>query len=97
MFLFAPSHLLRWFAALPLGTALGLAYQASIHASLDRAKGRGKAAGLHETILGAGSSSLPLLGGLAANATASLAAPFVLGAAILVVGLVITATLLAKG
>ena len=46
--------------------------------------------------LGAGSSSLPLLGGLAANATDSLAAPFVLGTAILLAGLGVTATLLAR-
>jgi MFS family permease len=86
-FLSAPTQNLRWAAALPLGIALGLAYQSSIHTSLDRATGRGRAAGLHEMILGAGSSSLPLAGGVFATTTGSLAAPFWLDVGVLVLGL----------
>jgi hypothetical protein len=96
LFLLAPNLVLQWVAALPLGIALGLAYQASIHASLDRATGRGRAAGLHETILGGGSSSLPLAGGVLATLTASLAAPFWLGIGVLVAGFTLTAGLLAR-
>ena len=78
-FAFAPSFEARLVAAVPLGIALGLAYQASIHASLDRPHGRGRAAGLHETILGAGSSLLPMIGGFLAVTAHSLLAPFALG------------------
>ena len=91
VFVLTSAHALRVLAAVPLGIAFGTAYHASIHASLDRREGRGKAAGLHEAILGAGSSSLPLLGGAAA-AAGSLAAPFGVAAAALVVGLVVMAT-----
>lgn len=78
-FLFAPNAAARLAAVVPLGVALGLAYQASIHASLDRAQGRGRAAGLHETILGAGSSSIPMIGGVLATTQGRLEAPFALG------------------
>jgi len=88
-FLAAPGAALRGVAAVPLGVALGLAYQASIHASLDRASGRGRAAGFHEMILGAGSSSLPLAGGALAALTGSLSAPFWLGVGALVTGLAV--------
>jgi hypothetical protein len=88
LFVLTSGHALRVLAALPLGVAFGTAYHASIHASLDRREGRGRAAGLHEALLGAGSSSLPLLGGAAA-AAGSLAAPFGVAAAALAVGLAI--------
>jgi MFS family permease len=91
VFVLTSAHAFRVLAAVPLGVAFGTAYHASIHASLDRREGRGKAAGLHEAILGAGSSSLPLLGGLAAAAW-SLAAPFGVAAAALAGGLAVMAT-----
>ncbi len=90
-FFFSPSLGLRVVSVLPLGICLGLAYQASIHASLDRHQGRGRAAGLHEMLLGAGSSSLPLIGGAAATLTGALEAPLFVGAAALAIGLSITA------
>ena len=89
-FLLAPSTVWRIVAVLPLGVCLGLAYQASIHASLDRGAGRGRAAGLHEMLLGAGSSSLPLLGGAVATATGSLAAPLFVASGALLFGLIVT-------
>jgi predicted MFS family arabinose efflux permease len=82
LFLAAPSFGVRLLAAVPIGIATGLAYQASLHASLDRAHGRGRAAGLHETLLGAGSSTVPLAGGAAAALTGRLLAPFVLALAV---------------
>lgn len=82
----------RLVAAVPLGVAFGLAYHASIHASLDRPAGRGRAAGMHEALLGAGSSSLPLLGGALAAVAGRLTAPFVLAAALLGAGLLLTAS-----
>jgi MFS family permease len=90
LFLQSGGALARAFACLLLGISLGIAYQSSIHASLDRRAARGKAASLHETILGAGSSSLPLAGGLFARATGNLEAPFLFG--ILVLALVGAAT-----
>ena len=87
VFLASPSFLIALAAAVPLGVATGLAYQASLQASLDRAHGRGRAAGLHETLLGAGSSSVPLAGGAAAAATGRLAAPFEVAAGIVALGL----------
>lgn len=82
---------MRAAAALPFGLATGLAYHASLRASVDRPHGRGRAAGLHEAILGAGSTSVPLLGGWAAAATGSLSAPFLVAAACLAAGLGIVA------
>jgi MFS family permease len=83
----APTFPIRLLAAIPFGIATGVAYEASLRASLARGEGRGKAAGLHESLLGAGSTSIPLLGGLAAAWSGSLAAPFALAAACLVIGL----------
>lgn len=88
--LFLGTHgLARGLAAVPFGVATGLAYHASLRASLDRPHGRGRAAGWHETLLGAGSTSVPLLGGWAAAGTGSLAAPFVVAGAVLLSGLLI--------
>ncbi len=91
LFLLAPGSSLRAVGLLPLGVATGLAYHASLHRSLDRPHGRGRSAGLHETLLGAGSSTLPLLGGALAALTLSLAAPFVLGITFLLAGFVVAA------
>lgn len=91
LFLLMSGSLLRLVVLLPLGAATGLAYHASLHQSLDRSHERGRCAGLHETLLGAGSSTLPLLGGGLAALTLSLAAPFVLSIAFLLGGLCVTA------
>lgn len=90
VFVLAPAGGVRILAAVPLGIAFGTAYHASIHASLDRVEGRGRAAGLHEALLGGGSSSLPLLGGVAA-AGGRLWAPFAVAAAALAAGLAVIA------
>lgn len=92
VFLAAPSPAYRVLAAIPFGLATGIAYDASLHASLGRAEGRGRAAGLHEMILGAGSSLIPLLAGVASRATGSLRAPFLLAGAVLAVGVVVAVT-----
>ncbi len=92
LFLLAHELSLRIVFTLPLGVATGLAYHASLHESLDRSDGRGRAAGLHETLLGAGSSTLPLLGGALAAFSGALAAPFMLGIAFLLAGILVVAT-----
>ena len=86
VFLTAPGPGWRLAAAIPFGLATGIAYDASLHASLHRPSGRGRAAGLHEMVLGGGSSSLPLAAGLASRATGSLAAPFHLAMLVLAAG-----------
>jgi predicted MFS family arabinose efflux permease len=67
-----------------------VAYHSSLHASLRRPHGRGRAAGLHEMLIGAGNASVPLAGGALARASGSLAAPFLLAGALLSAGLVTT-------
>ncbi|MDP6462184.1 MAG: MFS transporter [Gemmatimonadota bacterium] len=88
LFVVATSTFGRILAAIPLGVGLGLAYHSSIHASLDRPTGRGAAAGMHETLLGAGNSAVPLIGGAAAALSGSLAAPFVMCLVLLAVSVV---------
>ena len=56
-----------------LGAMSGLAYSASLHASLDREGGEGEGGGLHEWVIGlgtllgpfAGAAGVRLLGGIA--------------------------------
>jgi hypothetical protein len=81
--------LARGFMVLPFGLATGLAYHASLRASVDRSHGRGRAAGLHETVLGAGSTCVPLLGGWVAARTGSLVAPFLVAAVAVGLGLLV--------
>jgi MFS family permease len=73
--------------AVPLGLGLGLCYHASIVYSLIDRSGRGRRAGIHEALLGAGNFLLPLLGGLAASAASDLRMPYLLCGAIVLVGI----------
>jgi hypothetical protein len=74
-----------------LGAMSGLAYSASLHASLDREGGKGEGGGLHERVIGlgillgpfAGAAGVRLLGGIT-GAGGLVAA---LGAATALVGL----------
>ena len=90
--LFAPGSM-RLLGAIPFGVATGLAYHSSLHASLHRPHGRGRAAGLHETLIGAGNSTVPLLGGALARTSGSLTAPFILAGALLVLGCLVSLAL----
>ncbi len=74
-------------AAVPLGLGLGLCYHASIVYSLLDRSGRGRRAGIHEALLGAGNFLLPLLGGLAASAASDLRMPYLLCCAIALLGI----------
>lgn len=89
LFLYAPGSGWRLLAAVPFGLGTGIAYDASLHASLHRPSGRGRAAGLHEMVLGGGSSSLPLLAGWAARGTGSLSAPFQVSVLILTLAILV--------
>ena len=83
----------RLLGAIPFGVATGVAYHSSLHASLHRPHGRGRAAGLHETLIGAGNSTVPLLGGALARTSGSLTAPFVLAGTLLAIGCLATLAL----
>jgi MFS family permease len=62
--------------AIPIGAGLGLAYHASITYSLTAHATRGRRAGIHESLLGIGNFSFPLIGGLLASAMGDLRLPY---------------------
>ena len=92
IFLYVPGFLGEVASAIPLGISLALAYHASLHASLHRERGRGLAAGIHEGVIGVGSSLIPLAGGMLA-ARGNLNAPFALCLIFVCAGLAATAVL----
>lgn len=68
-------------AAAPLlGAAFGVCYAASIFYSLDTGEGRGRNAGIHESLVGAGVFMVPLLGGIGARLGGWLGIPYLLSA-----------------
>lgn len=67
---------LIFLTALPIGLGLGTTYHASITYSLVDRGARGRRAGFHEALLGAGNFLLPLLGGLLASAVSDLRVPY---------------------
>jgi MFS family permease len=75
--------------AIPIGTGLGLAYHASITYSLTAHATRGRRAGIHESLLGIGNFSFPLIGGLLATATGDLRLPYWFCAGMVLIGLVL--------
>lgn len=74
---------LIWATAPGIGLGLGLSYSSSIYYSLFRQSGRGRNTGIHEALLGTGTFLLPLLGGIAAQASGALIAPYYLCGALL--------------
>jgi MFS family permease len=62
------------------GLAFGITYAGSIYYSLHAAEQRGRNAGIHEALVGAGGFLPPLLGGLAARWSGWLGAPYLLAA-----------------
>jgi MFS family permease len=69
-------------ATAPLvGAGLGMAYFSSLFYSVESPRERGRNAGIHEALLGAGSVLLPVMGGWAATVSGSLDAPYVVSAA----------------
>jgi MFS family permease len=75
-------HPLAILATAPLlGCGLGVTYFASIFYSVASPEDRGRNAGVHEALLGAGAILLPILGGLAAEVSGRLSAPYLLAAA----------------
>ncbi len=71
-----------------LGLSCGVAYAASLHFSLESAEARGRFAGIHEAVIGAGGFLPPLLAGLAVHASGWLGAPYVLAAGLLAAAIV---------
>jgi MFS family permease len=74
-------------AGIPIGLGLGLAYHASITYSLTAHATRGRRAGIHESLLGVGNFSFPLIGGALASATGDLRMPYWFCAAMVILGL----------
>ncbi len=66
-----------------LGLSCGVAYAASLHYSLESAAARGRLAGIHEAVIGAGGFLPPLLAGLVVRSSHWLGAPYVLAAGLL--------------
>jgi MFS family permease len=79
-----------------IGLGCGVAYHASIFYSLAAPRARGRNAGIHEGLIGAGGFLPPLLAGLLVRAGLGLAAPYALAAALLAGGVVLQALLLAR-
>jgi MFS family permease len=71
-----------------IGLGLGMSYSSSIYYSLYRESGRGKNTGIHEALLGTGTFLLPLVGGMLAQATRTLRAPYLLCAAVLAAAMI---------
>jgi hypothetical protein len=71
------------FLAPLIGLACGVSYAASIFYSLEATSGRGRYAGIHEGLIGAGGFLPPLLAGLLVQAGLGLAVPYFLAAALL--------------
>jgi MFS family permease len=72
-----------------LGLTCGVAYTASLHFSLESAQARGRFAGIHEAVIGAGGFLPPLLAGLAVRSSGWLGAPYILAAGLLAAALVV--------
>jgi MFS family permease len=78
-----------------IGLGLGMTYFASLFYSVAEAGRRGRYAGVHEAVLGAGSLALPIGGGALAKALGHLEAPYVFAALVGMLSLVAQAALLA--
>ena len=79
-----------------IGLGCGVCYTASIFYSLEAATARGRNAGIHEGLIGAGGFLPPLVAGLLVRAGLGLAAPYLLAAGLLAVALVVQIALGAR-
>jgi MFS family permease len=70
-----------------LGIAFGSSYAASIYYSLEAPAQRGRNAGIHESLIGLGGLVPPFLGGLAADWSGRLEAPYLLSAVLILAAL----------
>jgi hypothetical protein len=88
---FVPSARVVIGALAVLGAISGLAYSASLHASLDREGGEGEGGGLHESVIGLGTLLGPLAGAAGSRLLGGIAGAgglvTVLGAAAALIGL----------
>lgn len=71
-----------------IGLACGVSYAASIFYSLAAATGRGRYAGIHEGLIGAGGFLPPLVAGMLVGGGLGLGAPYLLAAALLAAALI---------
>lgn len=70
-----------------IGVGIGFTYASSIYYSLHGPSDHGRYAGIHEAVLGAGSFVIPLAGGVLADLSGDLRAPYWLAAAVSVASL----------
>jgi MFS family permease len=76
-------------SALLFGFGMGTCYYSSIYYSLHTVEARGRSAGVHEGLIGAGSMAMPFLGGWAARELAALWAPYAIAAGAVALSLII--------
>jgi MFS family permease len=72
-----------------IGVGIGFTYASSIYYSLHGPSDHGRFAGIHEAVLGAGSFVVPLAGGVLADLSKDLRAPYALAAAVSVASIVL--------
>ncbi len=72
-----------------MGVCLGVCYYASIFYSLHSDTGRGKNAGIHESLIGLASLTLPLLGGVGIHFSGWIGAPYLLSGLVILVAAII--------
>jgi MFS family permease len=77
-----------------VGQGLGVTYFSSIYYSVEAPRARGRNAGIHEALLGAGALSLPVLGGALAGLTGRLETPYFLAATAGLVSILVQGSLL---
>lgn len=88
------SGFVAFLATAPLvGLGCGICYQASITASLQEPSVRGRRAGIHEGLIGAGGFVPPLLAGMMVKLGLGVWSPYPLAAALLLIGLLIQISL----
>ena len=83
-------------AAFMLGVALSTTYTAALYHGLASRKAKGKNAGIHESLIAAGSIAGCLLGGILVD-TISIRAPYVLFSALAVICIIFTLAITLKG
>jgi MFS family permease len=89
----------RWLLGIAplIGLACGVSYAASIFYSLEAPAARGRNAGIHEGLIGAGGFLPPLAAGLMIRAGLALHAPYLLAGALLLGALVLQAAFFRRG
>jgi MFS family permease len=84
-------------SALVFGCGLGICYYSSIYYSLHTLADRGRNAGVHEALIGLGSMTVPLIGGLVARELGALWAPYAVAGGAVALSLILQEALYRSG